>query len=141
MRRLLSNLERHISIRRDEIELYLRQIDQLNDRMNHFDQMISRTEVSLIHAVSGVGDMKRGDGKRFAVVIVVLFCVTCACSSYQAEKHYKKGVEYQKSGECNKALEEYSCSLQCDPQRIDARLGKASVYETQALWNEAVSAI
>ena len=37
---LLSNLERHISIRRDEIALYLRQIDQLNDRMNHYDQMI-----------------------------------------------------------------------------------------------------
>ena len=36
----LSNLERHISIRRDEIALYLRQIDQLNDRMNHYDQMI-----------------------------------------------------------------------------------------------------
>ena len=36
----LSNLARHISIRRDEIALYLRQIDQLNDRMNHYDQMI-----------------------------------------------------------------------------------------------------
>ena len=36
----LSNLERHISIRRDEIALYLRQIDQLNDRMSHYDQMI-----------------------------------------------------------------------------------------------------
>ncbi len=36
----LSHLERHISIRRDEIVLYLRQIDQLSDRMNHYDQMI-----------------------------------------------------------------------------------------------------
>ena len=39
---ILSNLERHISIRNDEIALYLKQIDQLNDRMNHYDQMIMK---------------------------------------------------------------------------------------------------
>ena len=39
---VLSNLERHISIRNDEIALYLKQIDQLNDRMDHYDQMIMK---------------------------------------------------------------------------------------------------
>mgnify|MGYP001823000390 CR=1 FL=1 len=72
--------------------------------------------------------MKRVEGNKFVVVIILLGCVTFACSSYKAEKHYKKGVEYQKSGECNKALEEYSCSLQCSPQMIDARLVIANVF-------------
>jgi clan AA aspartic protease (TIGR02281 family) len=39
---ILLNLERHISIRNDEIALYLKQIDQLNDRMDHYDQMIMK---------------------------------------------------------------------------------------------------
>ena len=39
---ILLNLERHISIKNDEIALYLKQIDQLNDRMNHYDQMIMK---------------------------------------------------------------------------------------------------
>lgn len=39
---ILSNLERHIAIRNDEIALYLKQINQLNGRMNHYDQMIMK---------------------------------------------------------------------------------------------------
>jgi clan AA aspartic protease (TIGR02281 family) len=39
---VLSNLNRHIEIRQDEIAIHLRQIDQLSDRRNQFDTLIMK---------------------------------------------------------------------------------------------------
>ena len=83
--------------------------------------------------------MEGKTGRQLAAVVVVSFFIVFACSSYKSDKHFKKGVEYQQNGEYSRALEEYSSSLQFKPDRIDARLAKASLYEEQRIWEKAIA--
>lgn len=73
-------------------------------------------------------------------LLVFCLCALCACSSYRAERHYKKGVACQKNNETVKAIEEFTRTLYYVPGHIPARLAIAAAYESQELWDKALDA-
>jgi tetratricopeptide (TPR) repeat protein len=82
----------------------------------------------------------RKTGKVILPLVLCLLCVPLACTSYRAERHYKKGVACQKNDDTVQAIEEFTRTLQYVPEHIDARLAIAAAYESQGLLNKAISA-
>ncbi len=52
----------------------------------------------------------------------------CANKEKQAEKHFKKGFQYQAQGNADKALDEYRKALEVDPHYVQAYTNIGSVY-------------
>jgi tetratricopeptide (TPR) repeat protein len=82
----------------------------------------------------------RKTGKVILPLVLCLLCAPLACTSYRAERHYKKGVACQKNDDTVQAIEEFTRTLQYVPEHIDARLAIAAAYESQGLLNKAISA-
>ena len=73
-------------------------------------------------------------------IVLCLLCAPFACTSYMAERHYKKGVACQNNGDNVQAIEEFTSTLQYIPEHIDARLAIAAAYESEELLNKAITA-
>jgi len=85
--------------------------------------------------------MNRRKTRRILVPLVLCFlCAPLACTSYRAERHYKKGVACQNNNDTVQAIAEFTRTLQYVPEHIDARLAIAAAYESQELLNKAITA-
>ena len=73
-------------------------------------------------------------------LVLCFLCAPLACTSYRAERHYKKGVTCQQNGDTAQAIEEFARTLQYVPEHIDARLALAAAYESQESLNQAITA-
>jgi tetratricopeptide (TPR) repeat protein len=64
--------------------------------------------------------------------LLLCFCLCvvsgCANKEKQAEKHFKKGFQYQAQGNPDKALEEYQKALDVDPHYVQAYTNMGAVY-------------
>ena len=90
---------------------------------------------------TGRGEMNKKETRRIVVPLVLCFlCAPLACTSYRAERHYKKGVVCQKNDDTAQAIEEFTRTLQYAPEHIDARLALAVAYESQESWEYAIAA-
>ena len=82
----------------------------------------------------------RKTGRVILPLVLCLLCAPLSCTSYRAERHYKKGVACQKNNNTAQAIEEFTRTLQFLPEHIDARLALAAAYESKELWNKAIAA-
>jgi superkiller protein 3 len=90
---------------------------------------------------TGRGEMNKKETRRIVVPLVLCFlCAPLACTSYRAERHYKKGVVCQQNDDTAQAIEEFTRTLQYVPEHIDARLALAAAYESQESLNQAITA-
>jgi tetratricopeptide (TPR) repeat protein len=60
--------------------------------------------------------------------ICLFLIVGCADKQKQAEKHFKKGFEYQAHGDLDKALEEYQAALELNPDYVQVYTNVGTVY-------------
>ena len=79
-------------------------------------------------------------GRILLALLLCFLCALFACTSYRAERHYKKGVACQKDNNNLQAIEEFSHTLEYVPEHIDARLAIAAAYESEGLLNKAITA-
>ena len=83
--------------------------------------------------------MESIERKGLGILLLCILSVVLACSSYKADKHYRNGISFQNNGEISKAVDEYSRTLHFDPTHLDARMARASLYESQESWEKAIS--
>jgi superkiller protein 3 len=89
----------------------------------------------------GGGEMNIQETRRIVVPLVLcLLSAPFACTSYRAERHYKKGLACQKNHDTAQAIKEFTRTLQYEPEHIEARFAIAAAYASQELWNKAISA-
>ena len=90
--------------------------------------------------LTGRGEMKRRATGRIVVPLVLCcLCAPLACSSYRAEKHYEKGVAFQKNDDTVRAIAEFTRTLHYAPGHIGARLALAAAYASQESLQQAIA--
>lgn len=65
---------------------------------------------------------------RFAVLLLALVLMSCVSKEKQAEKHFKKGFEYQDQGDLDRALAEYQKALELNPNYVQVYTNLGTVY-------------
>lgn len=64
----------------------------------------------------------------FAVLLLALVLVSCVSKEKQAEKHFKRGFEYQDQGDLDRALAEYQKALELNPNYVQVYTNLGTVY-------------
>ncbi len=83
--------------------------------------------------------MKWGDVfKSFLVFSLIFGFLTCTSKEKQAEKHFKKGFEYQNQGNLDEALQEYEKALQLNPDYTQVYTNLGAVYLGKQDYDQAI---
>ncbi|MCK4404684.1 MAG: tetratricopeptide repeat protein [candidate division Zixibacteria bacterium] len=83
--------------------------------------------------------MRWGDVfKSFLFLFLIFGFLSCANKEKQAEKHFKKGFEYQNQGNLDKALEEYQKALQLNPNYTQVYTNVGTVYLEKKDYDQAI---
>jgi lipoprotein NlpI len=64
--------------------------------------------------------------------------VSCASKEKQAEKHFRKGFEYQSAGQVDKCIEEYEKALQLNPGYAQVHTNLGTVYMGEENYDRAI---
>ncbi|MFQ6031455.1 MAG: tetratricopeptide repeat protein [Candidatus Zixiibacteriota bacterium] len=76
--------------------------------------------------------------KGFIVFFLIFGFLSCANKEKQAEKHFKKGFEYQNQGNLDKALAEYQKALQLNPNYTRVYTNLGAVYLRKQNYDQAI---
>jgi len=83
--------------------------------------------------------MRWGDVfKSFLMLFFIFGFLSCTSKEKQAEKHFKKGFEYQDKGNLDKALEEYQKALQLNPNYTQVYTNLGTVYLEKQDYDQAI---
>jgi tetratricopeptide (TPR) repeat protein len=76
--------------------------------------------------------MRRGDLlKSFLLLVLIFGFLSCASKEKQAQRHFRKGFEYQNAGNSEKAIEEYKKALELNPDLAQAHTNLGAVLAIQ----------
>jgi tetratricopeptide (TPR) repeat protein len=76
--------------------------------------------------------------KSFLLLVLVFGFLSCASKEKQAQKHFRKGFEYQNAGNSEKAIEEYKKALELNPNLAQAHTNLGAVYLGQESYDLAI---
>ena len=76
--------------------------------------------------------------KSFLILFLIFGFLSCTSKEKQAEKHFKKGFEYQDQGNLDKALEEYGKALQLNPNYTQVYTNVGTVYLEKKDYDKAI---
>jgi tetratricopeptide (TPR) repeat protein len=76
--------------------------------------------------------------KSFLLLIVVIGLSSCASKEKQAEKHFRKGFDYQNQGNLEQAIQEYQKALELNPDYAQAHTNLGTVYLGKGDYDQAI---
>lgn len=76
--------------------------------------------------------------KKIFLILIFLFLSTQTHAQLREEKHLSKGLEYQNSGQIDKALEEYERALLINPNNTDVLFNAGQIHLKKQEWEKAI---
>ena len=75
----------------------------------------------------------------FLLLFVIFGFLNCASKEKRAEKHFRKGFEYQNQGDPGRAIEEYQKALELNPNYAQAHTNLGTVYLGKEDYQQAIA--
>ena len=76
--------------------------------------------------------------RSLLLAFLILGLTSCTSKERQAEKHFKKGFEYQDQGNLDQALQEYQKALELNPDYVQVYTNLGTVYLGKKDYDKAI---